>query len=109
MPILTRSLADYLSEVKRANRAVFLEMASALSFLVGFALAVVALWPLVVYFWASVMPEDNDHSLTELVLPQFDQLASGKIVIVITVLIILIPATLLMSAGVVIRHFWEKK
>lgn len=91
MPILTRSMADYLSEVKGANHAVFLEMASALSFLVGFALAVVGLWPLVVYFWGSIIPEDGEHPLTELVLPEFDQLASGKMAVVIMLLTILIP------------------
>jgi hypothetical protein len=105
----TRSLSDHLSEVSRANRSVSLEMASIISFLFGLALAVVSLWPLAFSFMASVVPEDNNFDMERSVLPEFVQLALSKRGIMILCFSILIPAALLMSAGVVIRHFWEKK
>jgi hypothetical protein len=106
MAILTRSLAKHLGEVNRANRAVSLELASIISFLAGLALAVIALWPAVFAFMISVIPEDKGPSLDEIFFPG---LALSKWGILVSSLIFLIPATLLMSAGVVIRHFWEKK
>ena len=105
MSDFTKSLTSYLSEIKRANRAVSLEMASIVSFLVGLVLAVIALWPLVYSFLISVIPEDNELSLDEF----FQKLALSRWGITIAVLDFLIPAALLMSAGVVMRHFFEKK
>lgn len=109
MPILARSMEDHLNEVKRANRAVSLEMGSVIVFLVGLALAVIALWPLVYSFLISVLPEDSDVSLERSISPEFVDLALGGWGIAISLLALLIPAALLMSAGVVMRRFWEKK
>jgi Sec-independent protein secretion pathway component TatC len=106
MAVLTRSLANRLGEVKRANRAVSLELASIVSFLAGLALAVIALWPAVFAFMISVIPEDKKPSLDEIFFPG---LALSKWGILITSLVFLIPAAILMSTGVVMRHFWEKK
>src|SRR4051812_8123641 len=101
MSTLTRSLANHLGEVKRANRAVSLELASIISFLFGLALGVISLWPLVFAFLASVIPEDNNFDFKQSIFPEFAQLALSKAGIMISCLTILIPAVLFMSAGIV--------
>jgi uncharacterized protein YqgC (DUF456 family) len=102
---IRRSVASHLDDVRRANRAVSLEIGSVVSFLVGLVVAVVDVLFLATAFMSSLVPEDAEPSLGTMLFPK---LAPSPLLIMLSALGMLIPAAVLIFAGMVMRRFFVR-
>jgi hypothetical protein len=105
MAQLTKSISAYEEDVRCANRAATLEMLAIGLFLVGLVFVILALVFPVGFFVEQMAPEQAAPAPQLMILPAS---MFGPWATLLGVLPFLVPAGVLMSAGLVLRRFLEK-